>query len=289
MCAACSKFWQANKGKLRPCEYNTDPDYHIALQHAASMASAANARPAVQDFSRGGSIVSTPAAMAADSPASNFDQDSDGEYKPDANDSSFATEGGYFGIQQTGGRPRGDFDVNSSQAYGRPLTDVQRGPQSAQQPYQRQHGIGGKQLGGKGLPPMPASLRGQEVESSQTSPPSRPRPGPHPSSGRVKQESVHSPLPKYPGSQQQQQQNAKGGNLAPHPALPTIRLSPNRSNSQQLAAQSASPPPGRERSISRGPTARKKLQMVSFAKRFCLLDETDLGPAASHRRNHLRG
>jgi hypothetical protein len=262
MCAACSKFWQANKGKLRPCEYNTDPDYHIALQHAASMASAANARPAVQDFSRGGSIASTPAAMAADSPASNFDQDSDGEYKPDANDSSFATESGYFGVQQTAGRPRGDSDVSSSQPYGRPPTHMQRGGQATQQPSQRQHGVGGKQLGGKGLPPMPPSLRGQEEQSSQMSPPPKPRPGPHPSSGRVKQEASHSPLPKHPGSQQQQQ-NAKGSNLAPHPALPTIRLSPNRTKSQQLAAQSASPPPGRERSISRGPTARKKLQLVS--------------------------
>ena len=233
-CAECSKYWQANKGKLRPCEYTTDPAFHAARM--------AGSGQAAQVFSRAESVASTSLPGNMDSPGSHFENESGDDYKPDL-DQSFMTD-----ASQNFGRPRGDSTASmyASQGPG-------AGPKRPQ--------MGGKQLGGKQLPPPPSFLKDEKPIS-------------HRQSGKGN----HGP--RQPYQQQQQQQQSQIARVAPqsppnprptlqNPPLPTIRLSPNRAHAQIPQAQNSVSPQHSEMQ-RQSSTGRKKpvRYRLSLAVRF---------------------
>lgn len=203
-CAECGKYFMSNKGRLRPCEYTTDPAWHQARQLGAMnqglpapttrFASQAPPTPSLT------TTTATTAAVVPDSPGgSNFEPESGDESKPsisadDSFSSSLPPSGG--GASGRGSNP---YPV---QAAGKTLPFLKPPPPtSGGKGKGKGKGAGGGKGAGKGLPPFP-------------------------------KKKSHTPQPEVSHSQ---------SHLHPHQqSLPPIRLSPNRANSQSAA--SASPP-----------------------------------------------
>jgi len=141
-CAECGKYFMSNKGRLRPCEYTTDPAYHQARQTGFS-------QPAP---TRHTSRQPTPATAAhPDSPGGSvFEPESGDESKPSIHDESFDTSR--------------TFVAKKENEQSVTIPPVRKSSTPAYPPGAGKGKGKGNKGAGKGLPPFP--------KSSNTAPPS---------------------------------------------------------------------------------------------------------------------
>lgn len=86
-CAECGKYFMSNKGRLRPCQYTTDPAWHQARLHPNSMPLS----------TRNASQAPTPVQPPPDSPGGSvFEPESGDESKPSIHDDSFDNNSSYL-------------------------------------------------------------------------------------------------------------------------------------------------------------------------------------------------
>lgn len=142
-CAECGKYFMSNKGRLRPCEYTTDPAYHAARM-AGTNAPLTTRRT---------SEVPTPAPNQADSPnGSVFEPESGDESKPSINEDSFDT----------------------SRTLSKKDNEVLTAPRKSSTPAYPAGAGKGKGLGnkgaGKGLPPFPKQESKAEEQNQHLHP-----------------------------------------------------------------------------------------------------------------------
>lgn len=226
----------SNKGRLRPCEYTTDPSYHMARAQGFNPMLA-------QTASQFTSNATTPVANADSPTESDFQPGSDeDDYKPDDNSSVF----------DDFHRSRAASDVSMSV-----LGNSQ--PASGMAPHQNSgtgHSAGagkgkGKSVapsnarGGKGkgagkqLPPMPPRRKrdeDDEDEQDSDTDKGKSKEKEHTVNKQAKQESA-SPQPE----QRQKSPLAPGQSQPSRQGLPIIKLSMNRSGSVATNGSAGSP------------------------------------------------
>ncbi|KAK9899160.1 SNF5-domain-containing protein [Cystobasidium minutum MCA 4210] len=130
-CAECGKYFMSNKGRLRPCQYTTDPEWHQARLAGYNL-------PLT---SRSASQGPSSAQQPPDSPnGSVFEPESGDESKPSIHDESFETSKSFAKTEQ---EPPA-------------LPSVQRKSSTPAYPPGAGKGKGkGHKGAGKGLPPFP--------------------------------------------------------------------------------------------------------------------------------------
>lgn len=133
-CAECGKYFMSNKGRLRPCEYTTDPAFHQARMMGF---------PQPSSSTRNASQAPTPAPNPPDSPGGSvFEPESGDESKPSIHDESLDTSKTFV--------PKKEYDPPSTNAAASRKGSTPAYPPGAG----KGKGMGNKGAG-KGLPPFP--------------------------------------------------------------------------------------------------------------------------------------